>query len=162
MFLVFLHVAKPTLRGHLAFANRFGQSMTVANVGDNPWRRALVRAAVPYRSLYNFRHTYTSLMLAAGKPLQWVAHQLGHIGVRKIDEVYGRWVRIPDDHMLDLPTFFAEVQKVIALPKSSAVSPNLTHREAKVLRQARKIQRNRDFWCPGRESNPDLRFRRPP
>jgi hypothetical protein len=32
-------------------------------------------------------------MLSAGKPLPWVADQLGHVGVRKIDEVYGRWTR---------------------------------------------------------------------
>jgi hypothetical protein len=30
-------------------------------------------------------------MLSGAKSLQSVADQLGHVGVKKIDEVYGRW-----------------------------------------------------------------------
>lgn len=54
------------------------------------------------------RHTYTFLMLSAGKPLQWVADQLGHVGVKKIDEVYGRWKqrnKLPDKQ-LDIDALF--------------------------------------------------------
>jgi hypothetical protein len=41
-------------------------------------------------------------MIRAGKPLQWIAHQLGHVGVKKIDEIYGRWTRSPAEEPLDL------------------------------------------------------------
>ncbi|MGH8012598.1 MAG: hypothetical protein ACREQ4_08875 [Candidatus Binataceae bacterium] len=40
---------------------------------------------------YLIRHTCTFLMLSSGKPPQWIAAQLGHRGVAKIDETYGRW-----------------------------------------------------------------------
>jgi hypothetical protein len=56
------------------------------SVDDHRWRRATARAGVDYRVLYNLRHTYTTLMIRAGKPLQWIAHQLGHVGVKKIDD----------------------------------------------------------------------------
>ena len=51
-------------------------------------------------------------MLSAGKPLQWVADQLGHVGVKKIDEVYGRWKQRqnPPDKQLDLEKVFSQHQ----------------------------------------------------
>ncbi len=95
-------------------------------VGDHPWRRAVARAGVDYRVLYNLRHTYTTLMIRAGKPLQWVAHQLGHVGVKKIDEVYGRWTRTPEAQALDLEAFLLAIMQ---LPKRAVVLqplPNLS------------------------------------
>lgn len=94
--------ARTGLRSMFVFANAAGKPLNERTEGDDPWRRAIARAQVPYRPLYNLRHTYTSLMLSAGKPLQWVAAQLGHVSVRKIDEVYGRWTRTPASERLDL------------------------------------------------------------
>ena len=59
--------------------------------------------------LYNLRHSYTTLMLMAGKPIQWIAHQLGHVGVKKIDEVYRRWSNAPEDEKLDLEQFYVHI-----------------------------------------------------
>jgi hypothetical protein len=66
-------------------------------------------------------------MLSAGKPLQWVADQLGHVGVKKIDEVYGRWkqrYKLPDKQ-LDLDALFRSLRTLPpdALSKSTARSP---------------------------------------
>jgi hypothetical protein len=61
-------------------------------------------------------------MLSAGKPLQWVADQLGHVGVKKIDEVYGRWRqrhKLPDKH-LDLDALFRGIR---TLPPSAMLKP---------------------------------------
>ncbi|HUO05455.1 MAG TPA: tyrosine-type recombinase/integrase [Candidatus Binataceae bacterium] len=100
------------LRSKFVFANREGGALTVMTQGDHPWRRAVARAGVEYRPLYTLRHTYTSLMLSAQKPLQWVAHQLGHVGVAKIDEVYGRWLRTPSAETLDLEKLFESIAKL--------------------------------------------------
>lgn len=70
------------LRSRFIFCGPMGRPMLERSVGDHPWRRALARAGVDYRVLYNLRHTYTTLMIRAGKPLQWIAHQLGHVGVK--------------------------------------------------------------------------------
>jgi integrase len=88
--------------GGLVFANPRGGPLLPRSQGDHPWRRTLERAGVPYRPWYNMRHTFTTLCLSAQRPIQWIAHQLGHAGVRKLDEVYGRWTRPPDDKVLDL------------------------------------------------------------
>ncbi len=100
--------------------------MLERSVGDHPWRRAIARAGVDYRVLYNLRHSYTTLMIRAGWPLQWIAHQLGHVGVKKIDEVYGRWTRTPEEEALDLDAFFLEIMR---LPKTALALqplPNLS------------------------------------
>ena len=110
------------LRSEFVFRNRFGKPLTEAWQGDAPWRQTVARAGVPYRVLYNLRHSYTTLMLMAGKPIQWIAHQLGHVGVKKIDEVYGRWSDTPDEEKLDVEHLFAAV---ISLPRAAQSRPNL-------------------------------------
>ena len=104
------------LRSRFLFCGPMGRPMLERSVGDHPWRRAVARAGVDYRVLYNLRHTYTTLMIRAGKPLQWIAHQLGHVGVKKIDEVYGRWTRAPEEEPLDLDAFFLQIMR---LPKAA-------------------------------------------
>lgn len=91
-----------------------------------------------YRVLYNLRHSYTTLMIRAGKPLQWIAHQLGHVGIKKIDEVYGRWRRTPEAKALDLEAFFLAIAQ---LPKRAVVVqplPNLSQTVAPVSAAAAK------------------------
>jgi len=57
------------LRSRFVFCGPKGRPMLERSVGDHPWRRAVARAGVDYRVLYNLRHTYTTLMICAGKPL---------------------------------------------------------------------------------------------
>jgi integrase len=92
---------------------------------DDPWRPALQRAGREYRRLYLLRHTYTFVMLSAGKPLQWIAAQLGHRGVAKIDETYGGW---RDAHKLparplDLEELFRAIRNLP--PFAAETRPNL-------------------------------------
>jgi integrase len=129
------------LRSKFVFANSAGEPLNERTQGDHPWRRALTRAGIPHRPLYTLRHTYTSLMLSAGKPAQWVAHQLGHVGIKKVDEVYGRWLNTPDEDRLNLEGFF---QLIKGLPPKAAKrrpiqpesSPNLGGESVEVAKSA--------------------------
>ena len=106
------------LRSRFVFCNRKGGPLLQRTQGDDPWRRAIKRADLVYRTLYTLRHTYTFLMLSAGKPLPWVADQLGHVGVGKIDEVYGRWTKRMRHELvgeqLDLNQFFKSIRSLPA------------------------------------------------
>ncbi len=131
------------LRSKFVFANSKGGALSERTQGDHPWRRAIFRAGLEYRPLYTLRHTYTSLMLSAGKPAQWVAHQLGHVGIRKIDEVYGRWLNTPADDRLDLEALFRGITMLPAraaksrpnLPKSSPSAEGESREAAKSARE---------------------------
>lgn len=46
--------------------------------------------------------------------------------------------------------------------KSSAIGGGHSSRSSSMTRERKNLGSCGDFWCPGRESNPDLRFRRPP
>lgn len=63
-------------------------------IRESYWRPALLDAGVRYRNPYQTRHTYASMMLSAGEPLAWVAHQMGHTSVLMTAKAYARW--IPD------------------------------------------------------------------
>jgi hypothetical protein len=76
------------------------------------------------RPLYNLPHTYATLMIRAGKPLQWIAHQLGHLGVKKIDEAYGRWTRTPEEEPLYLDGFSLQVMRLSKTALSLQRLPN--------------------------------------
>ena len=120
------------MRSKFVFANRKGGPLNERTQGDDPWRRTVARTGLEYRPLYTFRHTYTFLMLSGGKPLQWVADQLGHVGVKKIDEVYGRWKqrrKLPDRH-LDLEALFRSINALPAraVAKAPPNLPQISHK----------------------------------
>jgi integrase len=56
------------------------------------WKPALERANVEYRCPYQCRHTFASMMLSKGERPIKVAAQMGHIGLKMINERYGRWI----------------------------------------------------------------------
>jgi integrase len=69
--------------------------------GDQPirktmWAKAVKKAGVRYRSPYQTRHTYASMMLSAGEHPMWVAKQMGHTDWTMIARVYGRWMPSAD------------------------------------------------------------------
>jgi integrase len=56
------------------------------------WTPALLKAGVKYRYPYQCRHTFASTMLSKGKNPMWVASQMGHSGLKMINDTYGRWL----------------------------------------------------------------------
>jgi integrase len=57
------------------------------------WQPALRRAGVEYRSPYQTRHTFASILLSRGENPMWVAQQMGHKDWGMIRKVYGRWIQ---------------------------------------------------------------------
>ena len=55
-------------------------------------RGVLGKAGLPSLSPYDLRHTYASLLLSAGVPLLYVAHQLGHSKPTITLKYYARWI----------------------------------------------------------------------
>jgi integrase len=113
------------LRSRFIFCGRLGRPMLEASVGDNPWRRAITPAGVDYRVLYNLRHTYTTLMIRAESRRNG-SHQLGHVGVKKIDEIYGRWTGTPEEEALDLDAFFVQIMRLPNTALALQQLPNLS------------------------------------
>lgn len=60
------------------------------------WTRALKMAGVQYRSQYQTRHTYASILMSAGESAPYVAETMGHQDHRLVALVYARFVEQRD------------------------------------------------------------------
>lgn len=77
--------------GAWLFQNRQGTPLDHSRVA-RAFRRAARAAGCPQARLYDLRHTYASLRLAAGAPLTYVAAQLGHATATTTLRFYARWI----------------------------------------------------------------------
>jgi integrase len=58
------------------------------------FQQAASIAALPeHYTVHSLRHTYASILLAAGAPPQWVQQQLGHAHYSITVDLYGSWLR---------------------------------------------------------------------
>lgn len=90
----------------------------------SPWgteetlRKRFVRickaAGVRYRNPYQTRHTFASVLLAAGYDPRWVAEQMGHETTEMLERNYGKWIRQGSTDREALAAFFSHVSPTIA------------------------------------------------
>ena len=73
------------------FVNNFGDPINQDTLCDL-FKRALKRASLPYRRMYETRHTFTSWALGAGETPEWVARTLGHVDTTMVYRTYGRYI----------------------------------------------------------------------
>jgi integrase len=74
------------------FANPSGRNPLSPSRVERAVRRAVARAGLPSTcTVHSLRHTYASLLLAAGAPAQWVQRQLGHQSYQLTVDTYGSW-----------------------------------------------------------------------
>ncbi|MDA0758983.1 MAG: tyrosine-type recombinase/integrase [Proteobacteria bacterium] len=60
------------------FSTCVGNPLGVQNVSNRVWKPLLESLGLPYRRLYQTRHTAAALWLASGENVLWVSQQLGH------------------------------------------------------------------------------------
>jgi integrase len=75
------------------FTNKRGRPLEVNNLRNRVWYRALTKAGLRRRTMYQTRHTFASLMLSHGEDPLWVARTLGHTGPDMIYKHYGKFIR---------------------------------------------------------------------
>jgi integrase len=74
------------------FPNRDGGPLDMTNLRERVWKPALRRAGLRYRTMYQTRHTFATVMLAAGEDIGWVAKQLGHASLEMVIRRYHRFI----------------------------------------------------------------------
>ncbi len=82
----------PTREGKIVGCHPINQS----NFQKRIWRECLESLGVRRRPFYNTRHTYISTLLSTGKPIGFVAKQVGASAV-VIEKHYWKWIAEKDD-----------------------------------------------------------------
>ena len=57
------------------------------------WKKVLKELEIPYRNLYQMRHTFASLMISSGEDILWVASMLGHKNANITLQVYAKYIK---------------------------------------------------------------------
>ena len=60
------------------------------------WNNALKKLSLTRRVPYQTRHTFATLMLNAGLPLQWIKDQMGHTNYQMLETRYAKWQFDPE------------------------------------------------------------------
>ena len=60
------------------------------------WNDALEEEKLEPRVPYQTRHTFATLMLNAGIPLQWIKEQMGHTNYQMLERRYAKWQHDPN------------------------------------------------------------------
>jgi integrase len=83
---------EPLRSTQLVFAAKNGGHINLSNWRRRVWYPALARAELERRPLYQMRHTFATLALAAGMPIDFVSRQLGHTDIRTTLRFYARYI----------------------------------------------------------------------
>jgi integrase len=80
------------LGSEFVFPNGVGNAIQVHNFSFCVWPRIVKRAGVPYRALKQTRHTFATLMLQQGAPLDWLQRQMGHQDLDMLIKHYWKYI----------------------------------------------------------------------
>jgi len=80
-------------RSAYVFCTRNGTSRDHNLITRRVWYPTLDRLGIARRTPYQTRHTFATLMLAAGENPEWIARQLGHTDTTLLFTVYSKFVR---------------------------------------------------------------------
>ncbi len=66
--------------------------MDADNLRCRVFHKIIEKADLPKFRIHDIRHTYASLLLSQGEPLNYVKEQLGHASIQTTVDVYGHIV----------------------------------------------------------------------
>jgi integrase len=78
--------------GSYVFTGAGGRPMDARNFARRIWTPLLRRLGLTVRRPYQLRHTYATLMLAAGENPEFIAKQLGHADTAMLFSTYSRYI----------------------------------------------------------------------
>lgn len=83
---------QPLRPDQLVFPAVEGGHISLSNWRRRVWYPAVERAGLERRPLYQMRHTFATLALAAGMPIDFVSRQMGHTDIRTTLRFYARYI----------------------------------------------------------------------
>lgn len=79
------------LESPYVFVNTQGRPID-QNVLRGVWVVAMKKSGLPFRRMYETRHTFATWALQSGESVGWVARTLGHVDTTMVHRTYGRFI----------------------------------------------------------------------
>lgn len=86
------HMQVTKNKSDFVFCKQNGLPFNYQTISRSIWEPMLERLTFKYRNPYQTRHTYATLLLAAGESPEWIAQQMGHSTTTMLFRVYSRYV----------------------------------------------------------------------
>ena len=76
------------------FLNQKGEGYhDIRRIRDSAWRKTIEKCSLEYRTIYQTRHSFATMMLSNNEDILWVSHTLGHKNSSITLEVYARYIK---------------------------------------------------------------------
>jgi integrase len=123
------------LGSEFVFPNGAGKPVEVHNFSFRVWPRIVKQAGVPYRALKQTRHTFATLMLQQGAPLDWLQRQMGHEDLQTLIRHYWRYIN-PQRLSSDVVAKLESLGRDESLGQNAQLMPNSTDSAGKLISAA--------------------------
>jgi integrase len=61
------------------FLNKFNEPIyDIKRIRENGWKKTLKACEIDYRTIYQTRHSFATMMLEGGEDILWLSNMLGH------------------------------------------------------------------------------------
>jgi integrase len=80
-------------KAQYVFLNQYNRPISPNSMNEHVWKRALQKAGLEKRRLYETRHTFATLMLDAGELPGWVQQMMGHETLQMIHDRYYLFIK---------------------------------------------------------------------
>jgi integrase len=132
------------------FTTPSGRCVDPNRLREQVWNRALARAGLRRRTMYQTRHSFASNALTAGEPPSWVAAMLGHTTPEMLFSVYARY--IPNRTRRDGSALLARM--VSSQPNEPPRTPDLLPSDGVTVPDPWKLAALRKAKCERGDLNP--------
>ena len=65
----------------------------IRRIRDSDWRKTIKACGIKYRTIYQTRHSFATMMIQNSEEIPWVSHTLGHKNLSITLEVYAKYIK---------------------------------------------------------------------
>ena len=74
------------------FLNKFDEHYyDIKRIRNSKWKNLLKECNIPYRTIYQMRHTFATIMIENGEDILWVSNMLGHADASMTLQMYAKY-----------------------------------------------------------------------
>ncbi len=76
---------------YLFLNNKNSHHYNIKRIRNNKWKKLLKECDIPYRTFYQMRHTFATIMIENGEDVLWVSNMLGHVDPSMTLTMYAKY-----------------------------------------------------------------------